>query len=347
MKESILQRVIRSGSFAVLAVMMVVASTALAQPVMRIAHADSAPEVTINAVAGNRLEGYGISREGVMISFETRRGNPTPQELRDADPSTPPYEIDVRFLDDTGFPFLTIYGGHGAIDPTWAEATASPTSVSDERTLSNYAAARAIVAAIKDSPVAKEAAATADMTLWAPERDILFNVAAPALEDLLVIRKSESEEPGSRNPVTRNRPRANINLLSTNIYKWQVEVHKQTIWWTVGQGEHSATISRSISSTGVTQQTIVTSNHGTAANLMSMSCSWTSTATMPKTLPAIGTVTDGSAYYCNTHYGFTTGTHVCNDDSYVQAQTIRYNAGPMSWVTCGDGTLRRYAPGCQ
>lgn len=328
---------------------MVVGGSALARPVAVIPHHDSTPEVIINSSTGDELEGYAISPDGAMISFETRRGDPTPQELRDADPSTPPYEIDVRFLDDTGFAFLTIYGGHGAIDPAWVNGPDVSSGTSDERTLNNYATARAIVTAIKDSGFAREASSVIEGTRsWAPERDILVNVAVPALDDLAVIRNVEGDEPEvERHVASRIRGKVNVNAVSINNFKWQIEVHKQPIVWTIGLGEHSATLSRSISSTGVTQQTIITGNHGTAANLMKVSCSWTSTATRPKALPAIGSGTDGSPYYCRTAYGFTTGRHVCNDDSYIQAQTVRYNMGPMSWVTCGDSTLRRSAPACQ
>src|SRR5437764_6065613 len=118
---------------------LIVAGSALAQPVAIIRNTDITPDVIINSTTGKQLEAYAISPQGTMISFETRRGNPTPQELREADPSTPPYEIDVRFLDDTGFAFLTIYGGHGAIDSSWVSGADVSSGISDERTLSNYA----------------------------------------------------------------------------------------------------------------------------------------------------------------------------------------------------------------
>src|SRR5258708_4773782 len=130
---------------------LIVAGSALAQPVAMVRHTDTTPDVIINSSTGKQLEGYAISPQGTMISFETRRGNATPQELREADPSTPPYEIDVRFLDDTGFAFLTIYGGHGAIDATWVDGAGISSGISDERTLNNYATARVMIAAIKES----------------------------------------------------------------------------------------------------------------------------------------------------------------------------------------------------
>ena len=339
----------RSSLVIFIFMLFIVAGSALARPVAIIPHTDITPDVVISTSTDNHLEGYAISPEGTMISFETRRGIPTPQELREADPSIPPYEIDVRFLDDTGFAFLTIYGGHGAIDPSWMNGAEVSTGMSDERTLNNYATARAIITAIKGSGFAKESNSVMDSTTsWAPERDILLNVAGPALEDLSVIRIVDVGTPEIERPLpNRARMKVNTNAVSSDIYKWQVEVHRKTASFSFGLGDHSATVSRSISSQGVTQQTIITSNHGTAANLMNTSCTWTSTATRPKSLPAIGSTTDGSYYYCRTAYGFTSGKHVCNDDTYIQAQTIRYKMGPASWVTCGDSSLRRYAPSCQ
>lgn len=328
-------------------ILIMIAGSAQARLVSTLARTDRTPEVTISSSAADRLEGYALTAEGSMVAFETRRSDPTPQELREVDTSTPPYEIDVRFLDDTGFPFLTIYGGHGSIDPTWNVIDAAPADKSDDLTLSTYATARAMISAIKNSAFATETNSNMDSARsWAPERDILLNVAGPALEDLSVIRIVETPEIERPLP-SRTRMRVNTNAVSTNIYKWQVEVHKKVASFSFGLGDHSATLSRSISSKGVTQQTIITSNHGAAANKMNVSCTWTSTATMPKSLPSFGTATDGSAYYCRTSYGFTKGKHVCNDDTYIQAQTVRYKAGPMSWVTCGDSTLRRYAPACQ
>jgi hypothetical protein len=329
-------------------IFILTAGSAQAGLVSKLPRTDRTPEVVISSSAANRLEGYALTAEGRMVAFETRRGDPTPQELREVDPSTPPYEIDVRFLDETGFPFLTIYGGHGSIDSTWDVTDAFPTDRSDDLTLSTYATARAMIRSIENSTFAAET--SSDMggdRSWTPERDILLNVAGPALDDLSVIRIIETGTPKVETP-SRTRMKVGTNATSTDIYKWQIEVHKKVASFSFGLGDHSATLSRSISSKGVTQQTIITSNHGAAANLMNVSCTWTSAATMPKSLPAIGSATDGSYYYCNrTPYGFTSGKHVCNDDSYVQAQTIRYKAGPASWVTCGDSTLRRYAPACQ
>jgi len=44
---------------------------------------------------------------------------------------------------------------------------------------------------------------------------------------------------------------------------------------------------------------------------------------------------------CSTSYGFFSGTHVCNDDTWIQYYLVKYNASPgTSGGTCSDGSLR-------
>ena len=59
--------------------------------------------------------------DGKIIYFETRRGSRTPKHLRDGDPATPNYEIDVRFMNQEGEPFLIQLGGDAHLDNAWTE----------------------------------------------------------------------------------------------------------------------------------------------------------------------------------------------------------------------------------
>lgn len=57
--------------------------------------------------------------DGKIVYFETRRGPRTPKILRDGDPATPKFEIDVRFMNQDGEPFLIQIGGDAPLDHIW------------------------------------------------------------------------------------------------------------------------------------------------------------------------------------------------------------------------------------
>lgn len=298
----------------------------------------SGPSVVVDALPDLSLAVTAFSQDGTTVTVETRRGLAIPDERRAADPSLPPFEMDIRFLDSDGFPFLTILGGHAPIEASWdVPSYGDESEITAERAASQYAVAAGLIAAVDGSDFALSPE-TAD---WKPERDLLVKVAAPAVEDASMIRHFDDVDI-AREPRLRVRSNAAVitsNSSATNVYRWTVQVHKKGAFFENNvYGDHSATVTRSLSKAGVVQQTRVTSNHGAAANTMSAWCSSASTSTnMPKSLPA--------SAECATGYGFTSGKHVCNDDTYIQYITIRdkMSVDPTRG-TCADSTLRRYAP---
>jgi hypothetical protein len=50
---------------------------------------------------------------------------------------------------------------------------------------------------------------------------------------------------------------------------------------------------------------------------------------------------------CQTSYGITTGSHVCNDDTMVQIFYVKHGyAADLYGYCCGDNILNRYCPVC-
>lgn len=118
-------------------------------------------------------------------------------------------------------------------------------------------------------------------------------------------------------------------------------------------GQHSAVWFKSFEGATFVYQLIL-SNHGRKANDSSLSnssgCpkSWGPRSNITLNFVpyyATDTFGTGDAGGCSTSYGITSGTHVCNDDSFAEYRNIKNN-GVSSWVTCSDSTLRTTAPAC-
>lgn len=58
-------------------------------------------------------------KEGRVVYFQTRVGPMKPEVYRLSWPEDPPYEMDMRFVDQEGNVFYTMRGGDFLIDPTW------------------------------------------------------------------------------------------------------------------------------------------------------------------------------------------------------------------------------------
>jgi hypothetical protein len=254
--------------------------------------------------------------DGQSIRYETRRGPRTPLVLRRGDPATPPYEIDVRFLDSQGRLFLVQYGGHGPVDDSWTpgviETKLALNPATDEEARSNFKAAEKALSALQSIRFDKR---------YAPEYAALVGLL-PMVREMEVPSKSEDIS------------LAPFSSASTCTYKNKVDVRYQPCCAPLAQ--HSATIASNISTGGTTTQAWVSCNHGTCASQMSSSSgTWTSAANRC-TLPSI-------APLCATPYGLICGMHVCNDDSWVQMMTVELNGCPAA-PTCNDCSLRIKAP---
>ncbi len=238
------------------------------------------PSVVVDALPDRNLAVTAFSQDGTTVTVETRRGAAVPDERRAVDPSLPPFEMDIRFLDSDGFPFLIILGGHAPIDPAWdVPSYGDESEITVQRAASQYAVAAGLIAAIDGS----DFALSPDTADWKPERELLVKVAAPAIEDASMIRHFDDVDI-AREPKPRVRSNSAVDIASTatstNVYRWTVQVHKKGAFFENNvYGDHSATVTRSLSKSGVVQQTRVTSNHGAAANTMSAWCSSASTST--------------------------------------------------------------------
>lgn len=293
------------------------------------------PMVFLEASADG-INAAAFASDGTTVVVEVRRGAETPVEVREVDPTAPQYEIDVRFLDLNGFPFYIVYGGHEPIDPSWRFPPPPPAETT-ETSATDAHAQYALATALLETVASSEFGAGLITRRWRFERDALLETAG-GIADAALIR---DVEPDISETLDHGRGRRLSVNAATTTYKWEIEIHKQGAWLEKNiYADHSATVMRSISKSGVVQQTRASKNHGTAGDQMPMKCKSRATPLgMPKSLP--------EPLMCSTSYGIVKGKHVCNDDTYLQYQSVRDLLTPdPSKGTCSDSTLRKYAPDC-
>ncbi|MEN9558045.1 MAG: hypothetical protein RL141_414 [Candidatus Parcubacteria bacterium] len=139
-------------------------------------------------------------------------------------------------------------------------------------------------------------------------------------------------------------------------YNHRVGIFYDPIYWIFGH--HSAVFLEVYDSQGVFVASVSTRNHGREATDPTMrnvggGCPRTFTGrsiALPPMQPHITTdlFSKGDAGGCGTPYDAifpTSGGHVCNDDTAAEYWNIKFNSA-SSWVTCGDSTLRQFAPTC-
>lgn len=240
---------------------------------------------------------------GKIVYFETRRGASTPKHLRDSDPSTPEYEIDVRFINQEGEPFLIQLGGGAPQDHNWAEM--SYKHKVDKDVIADFELAFKTVELLKKLKFDQK---------FKHEHQALLNLA-PVLESAQVIENIEGASPSQ----SLDEP----SLLATNTYRHRVEIHHKSCC--LGFARHSATIGKYISNKGVTTTAVITCNHGACANQMALKCSWTSAS------PGNRTTHVNNNIACSTPYNATSVfAHNSNDDTDLQYRAVRYNIRPST-----------------
>lgn len=253
---------------------------------------------------------------GARIAFETRRGPETPWILRATDPRTPPYEIDVRFVDENGVPFLVQVGGHGAMDAEWESSfhTSSPLLEHHEQEVRQpFLLAGKAIKALRSVKFRSD---------LAPEHRAILGLASVVEKALLTEKIEVSEAPAE----------------ASCTYRHKVEIHDASCCVTLGR--HSATIAWNITSSGKATRVWVTSNHGRSAADMPLKCSWTSSANRCQI---------SVAPMCSTPYdAFSrSGKHNCNDDTGIQYGGIRgaYSPSPTAGL-CKDSSRNDKSPSC-
>lgn len=104
--------------------------------------------------------------------------------------------------------------------------------------------------------------------------------------------------------------------------------------------EHSGTVAKVLGYDGNTYQIWSACNHGTCPGGGGMMKKCTRTF-----LNRCGFCQ--ASPNCSTSFGYKSGQHVCNDDTYIQYYRIKYNVTPSKTSgTCSDSSLRMHAPDC-
>ena len=280
---------------------------------------------------GNSVSGK-FEFDGVPLSVETRRGQPTSAIIRRMDPSAPLFEIDVRVLDENEVPIFVQVGGHGPIDASWQNSFDD--SVFDERKLAEKSDAitqRAFVNAGRMIAVLKKVKFRNDLL---PEYEAIMNLL-PIMESGKTVEKWEGFGDN------------HSSLSSAPTDKHSIEIWKKSAFFPGNiVGDHSGTVAKVISSSGSTYQIWSACNHGTCPGTgMSKKCvsTFSNRAGFCQAAPMCSTPLQWDQKdWWNDDY-----RHVCNDDSYIQYYRIKYNADPStSGGTCSDTSLRTYAPDC-
>ncbi len=282
-------------------------------------------EIKEFSAQGNSLRGI-FEVDGRSITIETRRGPLISWIMRMRDFTAPLFEIDVRLLDEDGFPFFVQFGGHGPIDGEWiseAEFFQSEAKIiSKQDAITNqqlFANARWAIVSLKSLKFKAE---------FAPEYDVLVGIL-PLLE---------TEEKNSTENFN-DELRMNSSAVSSSDQHY-IEIQKKSAFF-IGNtfGEHSATLSKAISKSK-TYQIWSACNHGSCPGTSGMSKKCSKTFSKRAGFCS-------SPPMCSTMYGFFSGQHVCNDDSKIQYERIKNNANPStSEGTCADSSLRINAPNC-
>ncbi len=274
-------------------------------------------ELTSLLTVPNGIKGI-YESNGKIIYFETRRGPRTPRYLRVGDSTTPEYEIDVRFFDEDGKPFLTQIGGDAPIDQAWAES-GSKRKV-DAETKADFDLAFKSLEALKKLKFNQK---------LKQEHQAIINLA-PIVESAQVVEKIEGVMP---------QPSVQAQVV-TNNYRQQIAIHHKKCCF--GLGRHSATIGRYISATGITTTAVITCNHGTCANQMALKCSWTSASPGNRTTRLNNNISCSTPYNPTSVFG-----HNSNDDTDLQYRAVRYNILPSrTGAMCNDSSVNNEPTHC-
>lgn len=256
------------------------------------------------------------------IRIETIRGPRIPNQLRQYDPGAPRFEIDIRLVDESGYPFFVQFGGHGPIDESWTKSDSGlPEELavpSDEQARRNFIVAERALEALTRSRF---------KVAWLNEQRALANIV-PAIREAIAMDTLEPLSPGAAEKSTCN-------------YRHVLSVYKGSAFLGIAGSEHSATRATNVSPTGQVTQIWASSNHGRTYSEAGMSFydSW-----IGFNRCSLGSI---SWPQCVTSYGITKGTHVCNDDSVTQCLSLQTMSTPNGTSgTCSDSTLRLKAPRC-
>ena len=253
---------------------------------------------------------------GHEFTIEIKRGPRTPLELYLADPLTPRYELDIRILDQHGFPIFTQFGGHAPIDPAWDLVTHDPFLLyyhqpGDVLAAENFILVAEAIAGISNKRFDSE---------LTPELNALKRLV-PLLVDFTKEEAVPDEEIKDKAVLYRNK----------------IAIHDAAVRFTFGWGRHGATLLKNISSSGSVFSGWSACNHGRCPSEMPQKCAWTSAIDRPfLTL----------APMCSTPYSAfsSSGKHNSNDDTDIQYDGVRWAYTPSSTAGKCSDSVRNDAP---
>lgn len=251
-----------------------------------------------------------------------------------------PYDADLIVRNRHGHPFLAS-GNHGMPpDPETGTYPEPQTFFSRQEQIDDLRLAVAATEKLQHQQVASK--------IFGWELRSLYFMAMNGLKDAEEAPSNgTSYSLGNRGDTT-----GVISSALTAPYTHTVAIRKAVCCNSLG--EHSAVRLSVKDSAGTFVGAVSTRNHGREADDPSMSnafnCpqSWGGrNVAFPAFQPYVNTdnAIDGDAGGCNTSYGFSTGQHVCNDDSQAQYWNIKNNTSG-TWAVCSDSTLNYWAPYC-
>ncbi len=301
-------------------------------------------------------------RDGQSITFQTKRGEESSQWLA-GDDEAPMYEIDVQFLDEFGAVYLTQTGGHEYIDPSWKD---DDNTVEVEGYVDHGHRMRSFMLTLEAMDVIGQVEFPKEVS-W--EKNALYQLGSHAM-----VREPDQSHfddwvvevvPPQGDTITKatwlitcydyvtstsaTHAGSAWQTCFDNTREWHCGVqkysHRASIYaksfLVSGMAEHSA--SARYRECYVCDANIfrgVHCNHGTCAYTDPMAYKYGKDY-KPRYYAMWGENgcwTDYSILYDN-------GRHVCNDDTGRQAWDVKWDYfGDRYDGTCGDTTLRRYAP---
>ncbi|MEY4722657.1 MAG: hypothetical protein RLZZ324_170 [Candidatus Parcubacteria bacterium] len=287
-----------------------------------------------------------------------RSGYRPAEEILDPNIDTP-YDSDMIVLNRQGQPFLSIGDFGQPLNPETGNRYADW-----ERADNQVAQVEDLQLALRTLTTLRERPGVGVTYKW--ELRSLYYLATKTLagindiSDGTIVPEETPSGPSQQSDVQGEVGKSQWALGAGPPYTHVVTIWYKPLYWTAWQGDHSAVLLRIFDKNGTWQQTISTRNHGREASdpIMDHQAAGCPKAfsNRPNAIPEFQTYVstdtwgDGDAGGCYTPYDAvypTTGGHVCNDDTYVEYESIKLNAFTGTWSsTCGDSDLRLTAPGC-
>lgn len=286
--------------------------------------------------------------QGHVIKFEVVRGNENPLLARLYDPDTPSHAIDFRLCDDRGWCFAEKAGGHSLANPDWIKEDEN--AVPDtEQALRNLNAAWGLhqdLQLLDQSEfdgLSEEYESLFDGTNEPPETWLRPNPPPTSTQSIL---NEETPQKGVLSLAV---------AAATGTYTQRVELKRKSA--VTPLTHHTSTYTRVYDASNVEVRRLATCNHGACADDSSMTLDcYRVYVARPIFIPMKVKCDDAAAIpgaahiyggtgCCTTVYGFTTGTHVCNDDSHLQMAMMQAGA-PLTGVYCGDSIPQVTSYGC-